>query len=160
MANNDSKGKINTQTILAAIGGIAIGLVIGMAASKISPGNPILTTNNQSVPNQVDESIFNDQSALVSAKVKSISPTSITIENYNHKEATFSLNDKVFISKQSSNQKSVTATSSDIKVGEFVIINLKKSQGQYQVFSIIIPPPIGTPPPPPALSPKPAASAN
>lgn len=163
MATNDAKGKANTLTILAAIGGLAAGLVIGVAVSRVSQSTPVTTNNPNPSVKQIDEAIFNDQSAFVSAKVKNVSATSLTVENSSNKEATFSLSDKVFISKQPSNPTTPAATASvnDIKTGDFIIINLKKIQGEYQVYSIVIPPSLGSPPPlPKPVSPRPSAASN
>jgi hypothetical protein len=163
MSTSNTKGKVNTLTILAAIGGLAVGLVTGMAVASISQNTPVAPNNTNPSISQIDESIFNDQSALLSAKVKSISPTSLTIEKADNKEATFPLTDKVFISKQPSSPNSPAAKASvnDIKTGDFLIINLKKVGGEYQVYSIVIPPPLGSPPPlPKPVSPRPSASSN
>lgn len=150
--SSEAKTKRNTIIILTAIGGLIIGIIIGMAVAKLSISKSEDQTAAQKMAGKpIDDSLFNDQSAMITGKVKTVSTSSITVFNASGKEATFPINDKIILSKQGSNQKTVTGTISDIKTEDFVIINLKKTTGNYYVYSIVILPPIGTPPPPPVL---------
>lgn len=156
----ETKGKIQSSVIFAVIGGLVIGAVLGVVISRLSsPDSQIMTQKQTTSGINIDESFFDDQSALVHAKVKNVSASSITLEKMEGKQASYALNDKVTVSKQGSNLRTATTSAiSNIKAGEFVIMNFKKLDGLYQVVSIVIPPPIGTPPPPPISSPKAAAN--
>jgi uncharacterized membrane protein YraQ (UPF0718 family) len=150
--SSEAKTKRNTIIILTAIAGIIIGIIIGLAIAKLSLSKSEDQADTQKMASKpIDDSFFNDQSAMITGKVKTVSNSSITVFNANGKEATFPINDKIILSKQGSNQKTVTGTIADIKTEDFVIINLKKTTGNYYVYSIVILPPIGTPPPPPVI---------
>jgi uncharacterized membrane protein YraQ (UPF0718 family) len=160
MANETKKNP--SLIIIAVIAGLIIGITLGIVISKLTNKSSTISTQNQTTSGiNIDESFFDDQSALVHAKVKDVSASSITLEKLEGKQASYALNNQVAISKQSSNLRTSSASAvTDIKVGEFVIMNLKKINGLFQVVSIVIPPPIGTPPPPPISTPRPAASTN
>lgn len=160
MAGSENKNKINSLTWMIAIGGIAIGLIIGMAVAKISQQSAMKATDNKTKSTQqIDESIFMDQTAMLSAKVKSISPTSITVESPNNKQSTFAIPNNLLIIKPNTKNSAPSGTVQDIKVDEFVMLNLKKTNGEYKLFSIGILPPLGSPLPMPSIS-RPANSAN
>lgn len=151
MASSENKNKINSLTWMIAIGGIAIGLIIGLAVAKVSQQSSIKTSENKTnQKQQLDESIFMDQTAMLSAKVKSISPTSITVESPNNKQTTFTIPNNLLIIKPNTKNSAPSGTIQDIKVDEFVMLNLKKTNGEYKLFSIGILPPLGSPLPAPS----------
>jgi hypothetical protein len=151
--SSDNKSKTPVQLTLTVIGSLAIGIVLGLVISQILlKKNPTKMDNPDIAKSTTDESIFLEQTALINAKVTKISPESVTVKNANGVEATFRLTNQTGISKQpGSGKPSTQATAADIKIGEFLIINLKKVSDNYQIQSIVIPPPLGTPPSPPAL---------
>lgn len=160
MASSENKNKINSLILLFAIGGIAIGLIIGLAIAKISEQSSMKTSESKTKQNQqIDESIFMEQTAMLNAKVKSISPTSITVESPNNKQSTFAIPNNLLIIKPNPKNSAPSGTIQDIKVDEFVMLNLKKTNGEYKLVSIGILPPVGSPLPMPSIS-RPANSSN
>ncbi len=159
---SEAKKNETFRLTAAIVGSLVIGIILGFVISQALPAKTLPDQSNQppQTNSKINEAIFNDESALISAKVKTISPTSLTVKNNNEIEATFDLNNQTVISKQATGGNSSTkATATDIKVGEFIIINLQKVDGSYQIRSIVIPPAIGTPPSPPPI-PSPKTSGN
>jgi hypothetical protein len=152
MAGTENKNKINSLVLMVAIGGIAIGVIIGLAIAKISEQSSMKTSESKTKQNQqIDESIFMEQTAMFSAKVKSISPTSITVESPNNKQSTFAIPSNLLIIKPNSKSTAPSGTIQDIKVDEFVMLNLKKTNGEYKIYSVGVLPPLGSPLPAPSV---------
>jgi hypothetical protein len=152
MAGTENKNKINSLVLMVAIGGIAIGVIIGLAIAKISEQSSMKTSESKTKQNQqIDESIFMEQTAMLSAKVKSISPTSITVESPNNKQSTFAIPSNLLIIKPNSKNTAPSGTIQDIKVDEFVMLNLKKTNGEYKIYSVGVLPPLGSPLPAPSV---------
>lgn len=149
----DSKNNITMPVVLTGLGGLILGAALGFGITRTSlVPSPAYTTTVVDKTNATDDSVFTDQTAMINAKVTQIVNDKISVETVDRKQATFNVATPVYINNQLTNQtKSATssATLAEIPLNQFTILNLRKIQGEYKVFSVIIPPQPGSPPPAP-----------
>lgn len=149
----------NPKIIIALVGGLIIGAVIGLAVNRIHPtsgGQNTVYVEPAHTSQQTPDSFFTDQSALVNGKVTAINKDNITVENWQKQTSSFKLGPTVFITNSTNASQTPSTDINKVPLNQFVIINLKKVNNEYVVSSVVVTPPVGSPPPLPSIKPYPS----